>query len=183
MRLLVVRHGETPWNVENRVLGRTDVPLNERGRTQAAELGALLSSEPIDAVFSSPSSRAFETGRAIAAAQPVVPPVTTDERLLERDFGIYEGGPRDDPRYQAARREFFRRLPEGESYGEMFVRIGSFLEDLRAGRLGDFAPDATVLVATHGGVGRVIASLYQDMGNEEFVNYFMKNCEALEFTL
>ncbi|MDJ1122330.1 histidine phosphatase family protein [Olsenella sp. YH-ols2217] len=181
MRLLVVRHGETPWNVENRVLGRTDVPLNERGRAQAAELARHLADERICAVFSSPSSRAFETAEAVAAGRGLT--VVPDDRLLERDFGIYEGTPRGGEEYQAAKRQFFKRLPEGESYGDMFVRVGSFLEDLRSGALGEFGPDDTVLVATHGGVGRIVASLFQDMEDEEFASFVMANCEALEFEL
>ena len=60
--LFLVRHGETEWNRERRIQGRTDIPLNETGRAQARATGALLARRRWDAVLSSPLSRARETG-------------------------------------------------------------------------------------------------------------------------
>ncbi len=66
MRLLLTRHGETDWNRENRVLGRTDAPLNEKGRVQAGELVKALHGSSIQAVCSSPLCRSSVIGSMAA---------------------------------------------------------------------------------------------------------------------
>ncbi|MFF8831067.1 histidine phosphatase family protein [Streptomyces sp. NPDC015131] len=86
---VLVRHGETAWHAENRYAGRTDVPLTERGRRQAAALGAWAAGQPLDAVLSSPLSRARLTAAPAATALGL--PVRVDERLYEVDFGRGDG--------------------------------------------------------------------------------------------
>lgn len=88
-RLLLIRHGETEWNVEGRYQGQTDVPLNERGRGQAQALAAAVAAMPIAAVYSSDLQRALDTARAVAertGARLVI-----DARLREIDQGAWEG--------------------------------------------------------------------------------------------
>jgi probable phosphoglycerate mutase len=88
-RILAIRHGETAWNVDGRIQGHTDIPLNDKGRWQAARLGAALAHEQIDIVFASDLQRAFETAQAVA--RPHGLPVHADAGLRERSFGIFEG--------------------------------------------------------------------------------------------
>ena len=170
-RIVLIRHGETDWNAENLVLGRTDMPLNSIGKMQAAECAKRVAKNAgISVIYTSPLTRAVETAEAVAAQTGCE--IRTDGRLIEHNFGIFEGVPRDDPDYQAAKREYFARYPGGESFLDVAARAYEFLAFLKEAH-----PDDTVAVVTHGGVGRVITSYFQDMSNEEFVSFTMKNCE------
>lgn len=90
-RLFVVRHGQTDWNVVGRLQGSTDIPLNDAGlqqaRVAAQTLVRLVRPQPL--VISSPLSRALDTAAAFAELAGV--PVETDERLMERAYGVWEG--------------------------------------------------------------------------------------------
>ncbi|PRI12599.1 histidine phosphatase family protein [Leucobacter massiliensis] len=89
--IAVVRHGETDWNIGRRIQGRTEVPLNERGRAQAREAAGLLATAGAwRGIVASPLGRAAETARIIAAELGLAGPVL-DPELLERDFGPAEG--------------------------------------------------------------------------------------------
>src|SRR6185369_6866034 len=87
--ILLARHGETDWNVERRVQGHSDTPLNDRGRQQACALAEELAGESIDAVYSSDLLRAHETARIVAEQRGLG--VTSIRDLRERHFGTWEG--------------------------------------------------------------------------------------------
>ncbi|MCD7838086.1 MAG: histidine phosphatase family protein [Clostridiales bacterium] len=178
MKLYLVRHGETDWNRANKVLGRTDIPLNETGRRQAKQLAERLSGIPLNLIYTSPLSRAVQTGQTIAEKQ-LTCGCRAESRLIEQDFGVFEGVPRDDPSYQAEKRNYFRRYPGGESYFDVVARVYPFLYQMRdtAGE------DKKVLIVTHGGICRIITNYFQEMSNEEFASFTMRNCEIREFTL
>lgn len=89
MRLFLVRHGETESNRLGLALGRSDVPLNERGALQAEQLAAALRREPLAAVYASPLRRTLETARAVAGAHGLE--VAIEERLIEMDIGELDG--------------------------------------------------------------------------------------------
>lgn len=89
MKLILARHGQTDWNTTYRVQGRTDIPLNEKGRLQAQALAHRLSCMKIDAVYTSPLQRAYTSAQYIADMQRC--PLLVDERMTERDFGAWEG--------------------------------------------------------------------------------------------
>ncbi|WP_307859321.1 histidine phosphatase family protein [Arthrobacter sunyaminii] len=89
-RLVLVRHGETDWNQERRLQGRTDNPLNGVGRAQARKAGRLLAADPWHVVVSSPLLRAVQTAQLIADAVGLQPAGTVPE-LAERDYGSAEG--------------------------------------------------------------------------------------------
>lgn len=88
-RVVLVRHGETVWHKENRYAGRSDVALTPRGEAQALVLARWAGSAGLDAVWSSPLSRARRTAQPAAAAAAL--PLEIDERLVELDFGRGEG--------------------------------------------------------------------------------------------
>lgn len=95
LTILLTRHGHTDLSEPDRYLGRRiPVGLSERGRQHASALGARLSSVPIDRVISSPLERAQETARLIAAERKL--DLETDERLIEFDYGAWEGMTVDD---------------------------------------------------------------------------------------
>lgn len=165
--IYVVRHGETEWNAINKVLGRTDIPLNEKGLEQAREVAASLKDLKIDVFLCSPLSRAKQTADAIANEIGVKYKI--DQRLIEQDFGRFEGVNRFDEEYQNAKREYFARYPGGESYFDMSARVFPLVKELEG---------KNALLVTHGGICRIIRSYYEDMGNEEFVLFSQKNCEV-----
>ncbi|MBA4177541.1 MAG: histidine phosphatase family protein [Leptothrix sp. (in: Bacteria)] len=88
-RLFVVRHGQTAWNVERRIQGQLDLPLDDTGRWQAVRLAQALQGEALGAVYSSDLQRAHDTALPLAAATAA--PLHTDVRLRERSFGRFEG--------------------------------------------------------------------------------------------
>ena len=89
--IVIVRHGETDWNIGRRIQGRTDIALNERGRAQAGEIAELLHGEgPWRRVITSPLGRAAETARIIAD-RLALPPAEVVADVIERDFGSAEG--------------------------------------------------------------------------------------------
>ena len=174
MTLYVVRHGETEWNANNRILGRTDIPLNETGRKQANEAALKAQDLPVDVILSSPLKRTIETATAIAGIKGL--PVTAEPALIECDFGDYEGKDRNEPGYQKKKREFFRRYPGGESFQDMAARVYPLIERIKEEYAGK-----NVMLVTHGGVGRIVDNYFYDRDNEEFADFFMKNCEVREY--
>jgi len=88
-RIIAIRHGETAWNVDTRIQGQLDIPLNDNGRWQARRVARALAAEPLHAVYASDLGRALETARTLAEA--VGAGLVVDQGLRERGFGIFEG--------------------------------------------------------------------------------------------
>jgi len=88
-RLILIRHGETDWNVEKRYQGQEDPPLNRRGRDQAQWLAEALSGIPLDVLYSSPLARARETAQTLKERLGV--PLHFEERLKEIHLGEWGG--------------------------------------------------------------------------------------------
>jgi uncharacterized phosphatase len=85
-----LRHGETEWNaLDNRYCGRTDIKLSDNGRKQAELAAVYLEKVPFAAAYASPLSRAYEIARIIATKHQLS--VAMDERIIEEDFGLWEG--------------------------------------------------------------------------------------------
>ena len=171
------RHGETVWNVENKICGMTDSPLTEKGRAQAAQLGEAVKSSGIvlDEILYSPLSRAADTALAVAAATGL--PARVEPRLREQCFGRFEGtSPRNSPEFTAAKMQFADRYTDGESMLQLAQRIYNLLDELRADT------DKTFLLVAHNGIARVVRSYFYDMTNEEYAAAGIKNCEFVEFT-
>ena len=89
MKLYISRHGQTPWNVEDLVCGRADVPLTEVGLQQAQLLAESAMDKGLDVILCSPLQRARQTAQAVSDAIGV--PIQIDERLVEIDFGTFDG--------------------------------------------------------------------------------------------
>lgn len=160
MLLYLVRHGETDWNLAHRIQGRTDIPLNATGRAQAATAGELLARRQWDAVVTSPLSRAFETG-SIIAAELGLPEPTTDDALVERNYGEAEGMD-----YLTLSEKF----PEGtvvpgrESHEEVAERALPALM-----RIALSHPDRAVVVVAHGGVIRSVLGAVDPSGKHGMI--------------
>lgn len=176
MRIYVARHGQTQWNVENKVCGRTDLPLTEKGLAQAEMLGEQVKDLNLDLIISSPLLRARQT--AAPAARMCGIPVLVDDRLIEQDYGIYEGVDRQDPGFLGNKRQFAFRYPGGESMMDVAHRVYGLLEEIRQKH-----PEKRVLLVCHGGVCRVIRTYFQDMTNEDFFHYSEENAVIREYSL
>lgn len=151
-RLLAIRHGETTWNLETRIQGHTDIPLNDKGRWQAERLGRVLREEGLAAIYSSDLQRASDTARAIARASGA--PLVLDESLRERHFGQLEGLTHDEitASWPADARRWKARDPSyGPQGGET---LQAFYERCveAAARLARLHPGQTVALVAHGGV-------------------------------
>ncbi len=151
-RLVLARHGETEWNAIGRVQGHMDIPLNERGRSQARELAASLRSHSIERVVTSDLIRARETGEIVAEALGLPPPDIVPA-LRERRFGVFEGLTRDEcmQRYPEAWEAWHARtgVPEGAEALDLAVaRIHGALAAL-------LARATTALAVSHGGIMRL----------------------------
>ena len=172
MKIYIMRHGETAWNAENRILGSTDMPLNEKGRAQAADAAEKMKDIRFDVIYTSCLSRSMETGLAVGALQEGCP-VIHMPCLNEHDFGEFEGKDRLSEEYQNEKRKCFKRYPGGESFLDVAARVYPFIRSLIAD---PSLRDKTILITSHGGICRVITSYFRDMENEEFVSFAMPNC-------
>lgn len=171
MKLYVARHGQTQWNAENKVCGRTDLPLTEVGMAQAQALAEKAADLSIDLILTSPLDRAHTMARIIADRCGAE--VQVEERLIEQNYGVFEGVDRQDPGFLANKRQFAVRYPGGESMMDMAGRIYPLLEEIR-----ERYPDKTILLACHGGVCRVIRTFFVPMTNEEYFAYSPENCSV-----
>lgn len=176
MKLYVARHGQTQWNLENKILGRTDLPLTELGHQQARDLAEKAACLDLDLIISSPMRRAMETAQAVSVRCGV--PVVTDERLMEQDFGIYEGQHHKVAAYLENKKQFAFRYPGGESGFDVACRVYSFLREAK-----ENYRDRKVLVVCHRCICRTIRTYFEDMTNEEFLLYAEENCAVREYEL
>jgi len=150
LHLLLVRHGETEWNVRRRYQGQSDVPLSELGKHQAAHIAKRLAGQTIDAMYASDLKRAWETARIIANKCNLE--VFSEPRLRELKFGILEGLTFEEaeeqyPEMIAAWLEDFNNTPEGAETIDLFnARILSLLDDLKGKH-----DEQVVLLVGHGG--------------------------------
>lgn len=165
--LFLVRHGETDWNVEGRLQGQRDIPINATGRAQARRNGEALSAILADAGrdpgdfdwVASPLSRARETMEILRAAMGLDPAAyRVDPRLVEISFGAWEGSTlpeiklRDAAGHAARKADKWEFVPPGgESYRMLSERTAPWLSGLAAD---------TVCVA-HGGITRVARGLLE----------------------
>ncbi|WP_028709500.1 histidine phosphatase family protein [Propionicicella superfundia] len=153
--LILWRHGETEWNRETRFQGQTDVPLNELGELQAKAAAVKLAQAKPEIIYSSDLGRARRTAEALAQRTGL--PVEVDERLREIDVGSWAGRTMDEvkvmfPDYQRLVDEHvdFPRSPEGETLGQVGVRVGEALLDIAARHEGH-----RIVIAGHGNGLRV----------------------------
>ena len=168
------RHGQTVWNVENKICGATDIELTEKGHKQAELLGKKILEEGImiDKILYSPLIRAAETARHISEITGI--PMECEERLKEQCFGKYEGTPRDGAEFTVAKTYFINSYEGGESMLRLAQRIYNLLDELKN-------DERTFMLVAHNGISRVIRSYFYDMTNEEYAKFGVGNCEILRF--
>lgn len=155
-RIIAIRHGETTWNVDTRIQGHLDIPLNATGRKQAARMALALKDDPIAAVYASDLTRAWETAQYLGRARGL--DVTAEEGLRERGFGDFEGKtfaeieallPDQSLRWRKRDPEF---APAG---GESLLALNRRVVEA-AERLASAHPGQLIALVGHGGVMDVL---------------------------
>ncbi|EER58851.1 Phosphoglycerate mutase [Acidovorax delafieldii 2AN] len=158
-RIIAVRHGETAWNVDTRIQGHLDIPLNDRGLWQAQQLARALADEPVAAIYTSDLQRAQATAQAVASTTGA--PLVPEPDLRERSFGALQGRtfaeietelPEQALRWRKRDPHF---APEGgESLTALRERIAATVQRLAARHPGEL-----VVLVAHGGVLDVLYRL------------------------
>lgn len=174
MPLFITRHGETIWNEQKKICGRSDVELTERGIAQAKRLAEKVKGQGITRMLVSPLHRARVT--AELANTYIQVPMEIDERLIEHNFGIYEGRNCDDAEFQAAKRNVTCRYPKGESVLDVAHRAYSLLDEIP-----EKYPGETVLLVCHGTFSRVVHTYFENIALEDFMYYSLDNCELKKY--
>ncbi len=175
MRLLLVRHGQTSWNILGRAQGHTDIPLDATGEAQAAAFAAGLADVGIERVLSSDLARARQTAEALGR------PVETRSDLRERAFGEWEGRhylqvTQDlEDKAEAEGTDRLRvRPPGGESFADVWERVGDVVKELKA-------EERSTVVVCHGGTKAVLLARLLDGTLETCRGFRFPNCAVTEF--
>ena len=175
MRVLLIRHGQTDWNKQGLLQGTKNIPLNETGLAQAEMARESLLNEKIDVCYCSPLIRTRQTAEVILKDRDI--PVSYDERIVERRFGVAEGRFVKDINFDAMWISGRPPMFEGmETFEMLLERLSGFFDDIYSEH-----KDDTVLVVTHGGVS--ICSGYYFCGppKTDRGEYFCKNCVVREY--
>lgn len=183
LNVYLLRHGQTAWNADgNRYCGRTDLPLTEIGTEQAHAVKQQLQSLSFDAVYASPLQRASQT--ASIASQGMA--VQTDERLIEVDFGLWEGKSKeafiseDESLWSAWMNDpaTAKAGGTGESGMEVISRVNDFFISLAQAH-----PAGKILIVAHNGVNRLYLAHKLGMPLKNYRKLELDNAAVTEFTL
>ncbi len=173
--LYFVRHGESEWNVLKKICGRTDIPLTQKGREQAATTAARIVELGIraDEILCSPLQRAKVTATVIAEATGF--PLREEPRLIEQHFGSFEGKSWATPEFFAAKQQFADGHDGGESNLRVAQRIYNLIDDIKAS-------GKTYILVAHNGIVRSVQSYFHSETNEEYASFGIPNCDVVEYT-
>ena len=158
----MIRHGETALNVKGCYYGITDAVLSEKGISQARYLKEILKEVSFDYIVASPLVRAYNTAQIVMEEREQE--IFGDRRLMEQDFGIFEGMTYKEiqntyPKELDAWNEEFStyRIPKGESFADVRSRAEDFLRDIPSGR--ESKGEKMLIVAHKGTLGHLLAAM------------------------
>ena len=181
MKLYIIRHGQTDWNLEQRLQGAKDIPLNENGEHVAKMTCEGMKEIPIDLAFSSPLSRAFHTAELVCEGRNI--PVIAEPRIREISFGDYEGYSHSKETYNIPdpkfinffiKAESYRVPPNGESLESLILRTGEFLKELQDR---EDLQDKNILISTHGAALRgLLCNIKKNTIKNFWEGPVQKNC-------
>ena len=171
-----VRHGQTVWNVENKICGATDIELTELGHQQAIETGnkILEMGIEVDEILTSPLKRAADTAKHISEITGIPPRI--EQRLIEQCFGKYEATARNGAEFHEAKKHCASRYDGGESMLHLAQRIYNLLDEIKAE-----SDTKTYILVAHNGIARIVESYFRDMDSEQFSSFGVKNCEVVRY--
>ena len=169
-----VRHGQTIWNVENKICGASDIALTLEGHEQARRTGEKIREEEIhaDEILYSPLIRAKDTAMIISKITGI--PAKCEPRLIEQNFGKYESTARDGADFKRSKQNFADSYGGGESMLKLGQRIYNLLDEVTAS-------DKTYILVAHNGIARMVQSYFNDMTNEEYAAYGVPNCSVTKY--
>ena len=183
MKLYFIRHGETVWNTQAKLQGKSDIPLNEKGVALARVTGEALADVPFAAIYSSPLKRALQTAQLVAGDREV--PIVTDRRLEEIGFGIWEGLSCHKDHYEIPSDSFqdffldpfgYQPPAQGETVRHVCGRTADFLEELIR-KMGK--EESNVLISCHGCTLRALMNyFYQDYTAGFWRGHVPPNCSV-----
>lgn len=172
MKLYIIRHGETDWNVKRRFQGRSDIPLNEEGRRLARITSEALQDVPFTRIYTSPLKRAYETAMIIKGNRNI--PIIEEPQIIEIGFGEYEGLCCGKDNYNIPDPEFMNffekpeayKPPKGaESIEELKQRTADFLDKIVHNKAME---NDTIVISTHGAALRGLLSAISSIRTEDF---------------
>lgn len=181
-KIFLLRHGETAWNIEKVFRGRAEVPLTENGKRQAKFAGEYLKDKGVQAIYTSPLSRAKETAETVGRIINLNPKV--DDRLTGLNFGEWQGKPYSEiekqypeefKNYITAPQKF--QSPSGETLDEAMKRSLDMLKEIEKKY-----PKGKVLVVTHRVICKLMLLGILGLGSEKFWMLKPDTCSLSEFT-
>jgi len=167
LHLYLARHGQTDWNLDGRLQGSADIPLNTTGRQQARMLARTLAGIHLDAVYSSELKRSRETAEIVHGSASL----TMLAGLNERRLGAFEGRP-SSPEYEHRRQDPGDGLDGGESLTQLLARVQTALEGILARHR-----SGTVLIVGHGGTNQMIVRVLFGLSAERAAAFQQSNDE------
>jgi len=181
MKIILARHGETEWNVEEVFRGTIDVELNETGLKQAELLGEYLRDEKIEAIYSSPLKRALNTAEAIARHQKL--DVEVSQGLIDLNFGEWQGLSSKEvkEKYQEQYAKWLNhpdrlQFPGGETLKDVRQRALGLVNKVIA------EYEGTVVLAAHRVVNKVLICALLGLDNSHFWNIRQDTCGITTFS-
>ena len=181
MKIYLIRHGETDWNLEQRLQGATDIPLNENGLELARETAQGLKEVPFDLIYTSPLKRAKQTAEILRGERDI--PLIEEPRIREICFGIYEGYCCSREGYNIPDPDFLKFFEKpgdyvppqgGETIAKLCARTTEFLTELAENP--DYR-EKTILLSGHGAVVKgLLSSLTISDLNDFWNGGVHKNC-------
>lgn len=186
MKIYLVRHGETPWNKEGKIQGRSNTKLNEFGVKLAQITGEALKDVPFEVVYSSPLDRAKETAEIIKGKRQI--PLYTDERIIEMSFGAAEGADipeakrnPENPLYNFLHKpQDYIPAENGETFEDLYKRSNEFMEQVLIPAEKKYE---NILVVAHGALNRSLLNQMGDIPLNEFWRIQLRNCCVSEIEL
>lgn len=179
--LYIMRHGETDWNAQHKIQGRTNIPLNGRGIKMAAEAAKKCANVHFDICYCSPLSRARQTADIVLKGRDV--PIIEDNRLSEMSFGVCEGLENSFPTKEGVMGVFFTHPenyipPEGgESFEELFARTGEFVDEVVEPLL---SQGKDVLIVGHGAMNSSIICKIKGIALKDFWGAGIESCKLIK---
>ena len=179
--IILVRHGETEWNVAEIFRGRIDIDLNEMGIKQAGLLAEYLSNVKIDAIYSSPLKRALKTAKIIAGYHKLDVDITPG--LIDFNYGKWQG-----LSHQEVKDKYKQLYAEWINHPDQVkMPVGESLDDVRTRAMGVVAEvivsyEGTVVLVSHRVVNKVLICALLGLDNSHFWNIRQDTCGITTFT-
>ncbi len=173
-KLILLRHGESEWNEKGLWQGWIDIPLSGKGMADARRMGSFLKGIAIDEVYTSKLMRAIDTAKIILEELHLNPPITENEALNERDYGIYDAKNKwqieeevGEEKFQRIRRGWDTEVPGGENLKDVYERVVPYFENeiypkIKEGR--------NILISAHGNSLRALRKYLDNLSIEDVEN-------------